>query len=151
MLRRVAWIPEVPAHQQQHAGLLAAQATRGGRVKLAQLAAPPSDYDHPEKGDALHAMELTLALEKARLLHACMHACLRLHALPCVSLWRGLELTLALEKARLLLHACTHVCMRLHALPCVSHACMHAPPCPPSVRHACMRLHASLAAVRGGG
>ncbi len=40
------------------------QATRGGRVKLAALAAPPSDYNHEEKGDALYAMELALALEK---------------------------------------------------------------------------------------
>jgi ferritin heavy chain len=43
---------------------LSAQATRGGRVKLAAIAAPPSDYNHEEKGDALYAMELALALEK---------------------------------------------------------------------------------------
>ena len=40
------------------------QATRGGRVKLATLTAPDTDYNHPEKGDALHAMEIALALEK---------------------------------------------------------------------------------------
>ncbi|KAK9821419.1 hypothetical protein WJX81_002132 [Elliptochloris bilobata] len=40
------------------------QATRGGRVRLAALAAPEMDYNHLEKGDALHAMELALALEK---------------------------------------------------------------------------------------
>ena len=44
------------------------QSTRGGRVKLASLAAPSSDYNHEQKGDALHAMELTLALEKVRAL-----------------------------------------------------------------------------------
>ncbi|CAL8471238.1 g10780 [Coccomyxa elongata] len=48
-------------HAQQ---LMDFQATRGGRVKLAALAAPPSDYNHEEKGDALYAMELALALEK---------------------------------------------------------------------------------------
>lgn len=40
------------------------QAKRGGRVKLAALAAPPPDYNHEEKGDALYSMELALALEK---------------------------------------------------------------------------------------
>lgn len=33
-------------------------------MKLAALAAPPSDYNHEQKGDALYAMELALALEK---------------------------------------------------------------------------------------
>ena len=40
------------------------QATRGGRVKLATITAPETDYNHPDKGDALHAMEIALALEK---------------------------------------------------------------------------------------
>ena len=40
------------------------QATRGGRVKLATIAAPENEFNHPEKGDALHAMEISLALEK---------------------------------------------------------------------------------------
>ena len=40
------------------------QASRGGRVKLAHLTAPQSDYAHAEKGDALNAMELALSLEK---------------------------------------------------------------------------------------
>ena len=40
------------------------QATRGGRVKLAALAAPPPDYNHEQKGDALYSMEIALALEK---------------------------------------------------------------------------------------
>ena len=42
----------------------ALQATRGGRVKLAALAAPPPDYNHEQKGDALYSMEIALALEK---------------------------------------------------------------------------------------
>lgn len=52
---------EERTHAQQ---LMNFQATRGGRVKLAALGAPRSDYNHEEKGDALFAMELTLALEK---------------------------------------------------------------------------------------
>ena len=52
----------LPLQPPKHAA--PAQATRGGRVKLATLAAPPSDYNHEAKGDALHAMEVTLALEK---------------------------------------------------------------------------------------
>ena len=40
------------------------QATRGGRTKLAHLTAPQADYQNEEKGDALHAMELALSLEK---------------------------------------------------------------------------------------
>lgn len=40
------------------------QATRGGRTKLAHLTAPQADYSNEEKGDALHAMELALSLEK---------------------------------------------------------------------------------------
>ena len=33
-------------------------------MKLATMIAPDTDYNHPEKGDALHAMEVALALEK---------------------------------------------------------------------------------------
>jgi ferritin heavy chain len=40
------------------------QAVRGGRVKLAHITAPEAYYGHDEKGDALHAMELALSLEK---------------------------------------------------------------------------------------
>ncbi|KAK9837843.1 hypothetical protein WJX74_006103 [Apatococcus lobatus] len=40
------------------------QASRGGRVKLAHLTAPQSDYSNADKGDALNAMELALSLEK---------------------------------------------------------------------------------------
>ena len=53
---------------------------RGGRTKLAHLTAPQADYQHEEKGDALHAMELALSLEKLnfhklRELHDVADAC----------------------------------------------------------------------------
>lgn len=51
--------------ERSHAqALMDFQATRGGRVKLATISAPETDYNHPDKGDALHAMEIALALEK---------------------------------------------------------------------------------------
>ncbi|GBG66951.1 hypothetical protein CBR_g74638 [Chara braunii] len=37
---------------------------RGGRVKLMGLCQPKMNYDEPSKGDALYAMELTVAMEK---------------------------------------------------------------------------------------
>ena len=37
---------------------------RGGRVALEQLLPPQREYDHPEKGCALYALELSLSLEK---------------------------------------------------------------------------------------
>lgn len=40
------------------------QNKRGGKVKLQSILMPLSDFDHAEKGDALHAMELALSLEK---------------------------------------------------------------------------------------
>ncbi|KAH6810845.1 ferritin 2 [Perilla frutescens var. frutescens] len=40
------------------------QNKRGGKVKLQWMMMPISDYDHLEKGDALHAMEIALSLEK---------------------------------------------------------------------------------------
>jgi len=39
------------------------QNIRGGRVKLSGIVSPEMEYNHPEKGDALHAMELALSLE----------------------------------------------------------------------------------------
>nr|ABD66598.1 iron-binding protein [Pyrus pyrifolia] len=48
------------------------QNKRGGRVKLQSILMPVSEFDHPEKGDALYAMELALSLEKLtneKLLH----------------------------------------------------------------------------------
>jgi len=51
--------------EREHAQMLMDfQARRGGRTKLAHLTAPESEYGHPEKGDALHAMEIGLSLEK---------------------------------------------------------------------------------------
>ena len=40
------------------------QNQRGGRVRLAAIPMPLSDFAHVEKGDALNAMELALSLEK---------------------------------------------------------------------------------------
>ncbi|TQD94295.1 hypothetical protein C1H46_020109 [Malus baccata] len=40
------------------------QNMRGGRVTLHSIIAPPTEFDHVEKGDALYAMELALSLEK---------------------------------------------------------------------------------------
>ncbi|XP_074574633.1 ferritin-3, chloroplastic-like [Curcuma longa] len=44
--------------------LIKYQNKRGGRVKLLPIVTPLTEFDHPEKGDALYAMELALALEK---------------------------------------------------------------------------------------
>nr|ABJ99592.1 ferritin [Lycoris aurea] len=44
--------------------LMEYQNKRGGRVKLQSIMVPLTEYDHPEKGDALYAMELALSLEK---------------------------------------------------------------------------------------
>lgn len=55
---------EERTHAQQ---LMDYQATRGGRVKLATITAPEMDYSHEEKGDALHAMETALAMERLNL------------------------------------------------------------------------------------
>ncbi|KAG6470458.1 hypothetical protein ZIOFF_071531 [Zingiber officinale] len=40
------------------------QNKRGGRAKLLPIVTPLTEFDHVEKGDALYAMELALALEK---------------------------------------------------------------------------------------
>ncbi|XP_074574115.1 ferritin-4, chloroplastic-like [Curcuma longa] len=56
---------ESSEEEREHAvKLMEYQNKRGGRVKLQSIVMPLSEFDHPEKGDALHAMELTLALEK---------------------------------------------------------------------------------------
>jgi ferritin heavy chain len=39
--------------------------TRGGRLQLKEIKAPETEFDDPEKGDALNAVEKALALEKA--------------------------------------------------------------------------------------
>ncbi|KAJ4847571.1 hypothetical protein Tsubulata_015396 [Turnera subulata] len=44
--------------------LMKYQNIRGGRVTLHSIMAPPSEFEHVEKGDALYAMELALSLEK---------------------------------------------------------------------------------------
>ncbi|XP_051130386.1 ferritin-3, chloroplastic-like [Andrographis paniculata] len=51
--------------EREHAEMLMEyQEKRGGKVKLQSLQAPPSEFDHVDKGDALYAMELALSLEK---------------------------------------------------------------------------------------
>ncbi|KAL1307981.1 hypothetical protein HN51_049895 [Arachis hypogaea] len=59
--------------EREHAEkLMKYQNKRGGRVKLQPIVMPLSEFDHEEKGDALHAMELALSLEKLvneKLLH----------------------------------------------------------------------------------
>ncbi|KAJ1699050.1 hypothetical protein LUZ63_007562 [Rhynchospora breviuscula] len=64
---------ESSEEEREHAEkLMKYQNKRGGRVKLQSILMPMSEYDHFEKGDALYAMELTLALEKLtneKLLH----------------------------------------------------------------------------------
>ena len=40
------------------------QNRRGGRVKLAHITAPQSEFGDPERSDVLHAMELALSFEK---------------------------------------------------------------------------------------
>ncbi|KAJ4753883.1 Ferritin [Rhynchospora pubera] len=64
---------ESSEEEREHAEkLMEYQNKRGGRVKLQSILMPVSEYDHSEKGDALYAMELSLALEKLtneKLLH----------------------------------------------------------------------------------
>lgn len=51
--------------ERNHANKLVAYLNRrGGRVHLATIPEPVREFDHAEKGDALNAMELALALEK---------------------------------------------------------------------------------------
>ena len=40
------------------------QNRRGGRVKLAHITAPQSEFGDPKRSDVLHAMELALSFEK---------------------------------------------------------------------------------------
>eukprot|EP00475_Leptophrys_vorax_P013330 TRINITY_DN1971_c0_g1_i2.p1 TRINITY_DN1971_c0_g1~~TRINITY_DN1971_c0_g1_i2.p1 ORF type:complete len:237 (-),score=26.14 TRINITY_DN1971_c0_g1_i2:481-1191(-) len=60
------YFKEASAEEREHAEMLMEyQNKRGGRVKLQSIVMPATmEFDHPEKGDALYAMELTLALEK---------------------------------------------------------------------------------------
>lgn len=66
------YLPGIAAHflkecleERGHVELLMNyQIKRGGRVELQSIMPPQVDYDHPEKGDALYAFELSLSLEK---------------------------------------------------------------------------------------
>lgn len=56
---------ESSEEEREHAEkLMEYQNKRGGKVKLQSIVMPLSEFDHQEKGDALHAMELALSLEK---------------------------------------------------------------------------------------
>nr|AAG40351.2 AT3g56090 [Arabidopsis thaliana] len=60
-----SFFKESSVEEREHAELLMEyQNKRGGRVKLQPMVLPQSEFDHPEKGDALYAMELALSLEK---------------------------------------------------------------------------------------
>lgn len=51
--------------ERDHAEMLMKyQNVRGGKVKFQSILMPVMEFDHPEKGDALYAMELALSLEK---------------------------------------------------------------------------------------
>ncbi|KAM0941224.1 putative ferroxidase [Dioscorea sansibarensis] len=66
--------------REQAEKLMKYQNKRGGRVKLHSIVWPLSEFDHPEKGDALYAMELGLSLGKLT-----NEKLLRLHSLACKS------------------------------------------------------------------
>lgn len=56
---------EASLEEREHAEkLMEYQNKRGGKVKLHALQMPPTEFDNADKGDALHAMELALSLEK---------------------------------------------------------------------------------------
>ncbi|XP_031378639.1 ferritin-4, chloroplastic-like [Punica granatum] len=56
---------ESSLEEREHAEkLIEYQNKRGGKVKLHPVMPPIAEFDHAEKGDALNAMELALALEK---------------------------------------------------------------------------------------
>ncbi|MED6218212.1 Dysferlin [Stylosanthes scabra] len=56
---------ESSEEEREHAEkLMKYQNVRGGRVVLHSIKDVPSEFDDQEKGDALHAMELALSLEK---------------------------------------------------------------------------------------
>lgn len=56
---------ESSEEEREHAEkLMEYQNKRGGKVKLQSILMPLSEFDNEEKGDALHAMELALSLEK---------------------------------------------------------------------------------------
>ncbi|CAL5190180.1 unnamed protein product [Lathyrus oleraceus] len=56
---------ESSEEEREHAEkLMEYQNKRGGKVKLQSMVMPLSEFEHADKGDALHAMELALSLEK---------------------------------------------------------------------------------------
>jgi ferritin heavy chain len=56
---------EAAEEEREHAEkLMEYMNIRGGKVKLQPMSAPQSEFDHKDKGEALFAMELSLALEK---------------------------------------------------------------------------------------
>ncbi|XP_041996768.1 ferritin-2, chloroplastic-like isoform X2 [Salvia splendens] len=62
---QIKFFKEASIEEREHAEkLMEYQNKRGGRVKLFSLQMPPAEFDHVQKGDALHAMELALSLEK---------------------------------------------------------------------------------------
>lgn len=59
------YFKESSAEEREHAQLLMEyQNVRGGRVQMGSIVVPESEFNHEEKGDALYAMELSLAMEK---------------------------------------------------------------------------------------
>lgn len=59
------YFKEASDEERTHAEMLMKyQNMRGGRVKFQSILMPVMEFDHPEKGDALYAMELALSLEK---------------------------------------------------------------------------------------
>ena len=64
-LKGFAKFKESSDEEREHAEMLMEyQNRRGGRVRLQSIVTPLTEFDHSEKGDALYAMELALALEK---------------------------------------------------------------------------------------
>uniref|UniRef100_A0A0E0J5U6 Ferritin n=1 Tax=Oryza nivara TaxID=4536 RepID=A0A0E0J5U6_ORYNI len=62
---QIKFFKESSDEERDHAEkLMKYQNMRGGRVRLQSIVTPLTEFDHPEKGDALYAMELALALEK---------------------------------------------------------------------------------------
>ncbi|XP_045795204.1 ferritin-1, chloroplastic-like isoform X2 [Trifolium pratense] len=62
---QIKFFKESSEEEREHAEkLMKYQNIRGGRVVLHPIKNVPSEFEHVEKGDALHAMELALSLEK---------------------------------------------------------------------------------------
>lgn len=60
-----AYFKAASEEEREHAEILMKyQNVRGGRVRLAGISIPEMEFNHADKGEALYAMELALALEK---------------------------------------------------------------------------------------